>query len=80
MTRIVSRPIAVKQWRNHEPLSFVDGEETHVILNVLDRWMEMGDWWNGEGERQMIRVWTNQSALFDLECTSGQWFIYKVWD
>ncbi|EJY55267.1 hypothetical protein URH17368_2007 [Alicyclobacillus hesperidum URH17-3-68] len=51
-----------------------------VIVDVIDRWFEMGCWWLGEGERKMMRVWTEDGGLMDLEEDAGQWFIYKVWD
>ncbi|WAH40807.1 DUF6504 family protein [Alicyclobacillus fastidiosus] len=80
MSRIVRRPVAVCKWRDEEPEAFVDHDEVHTILEVLDRWMEMGDWWQGEGERKMLRVWTDHNALLELECTRQAWYIYKVWD
>lgn len=61
-------------------MAFVDHDEVHTILEVLDRWLEMGDWWQGEGERTMLRVWTDRNAMLELECTSQAWYIYKVWD
>lgn len=80
MTRLVRRPIAVSAWRGEEPARFVDQAEEHAVELVLDRWLEMGDWWSGEGERRMLRVWTSACALLDLEYARGQWYVYRVWD
>lgn len=80
MSRIVHRPISVSRWDDDEPLIFLDRDEMHEVRLVLDRWMEMGWWWLGEGERKMLRVWTDRQALFDLELDNQQWYIYKTWD
>jgi len=80
VSRIVRRPIAVSRWCDGEPLAFQDQEVVRVIVDVIDRWFEMGCWWLGEGERKMMRVWTEDGGLMDLEEDAGQWFIYKVWD
>lgn len=81
MTRLVHRPIQVDGKEKGEPKGFQDGEVHHRVQSVIDRWVEVGEWWNGEGRKQMWRVSTDQGALFDLECSPDeQWFIYRVWD
>ncbi|WP_169794002.1 DUF6504 family protein [Alicyclobacillus acidiphilus] len=80
MTRIVQRPVAVYRWNGMEPEAFRDHDTEYVIVDVLDRWREMGNWWQGEGERLMMRVWTSANDLLDLEGESGEWRIYKIWD
>ncbi len=80
MTRLIHRPIEVRSWRDGEPLSFQDGEDVHQICEVIDRWLEMGNWWEGEGSRKLLRVLTEQNFVFDLEGTGQNWYIYRVWD
>ncbi|GEO25630.1 hypothetical protein AAC03nite_14150 [Alicyclobacillus acidoterrestris] len=80
MSRIVRQPIAVCRWQADDPVAFVHRGEVHTIVEILDRWVEMGDWWQGEGERKLLCVWTDHNALFELECTKQSWFVYKVWD
>lgn len=84
MTRIVRRPIFVSAWRADIPHYFEEKNSNfrseHEVDCVLDGWSEMGEWWNGETERQVIRVLTVDNSIFDLEQLDGQWFIYKVWD
>ena len=81
MTRLVRRPIQVDRREKGLPLGFQDGKVHHRVQMVLDQWIEVGEWWNGEGRKQVWRVWTNQGGLFDLECSKDeQWFIYRIWD
>ncbi|MCL6631528.1 MAG: hypothetical protein K6T63_02755 [Alicyclobacillus herbarius] len=80
MTRIVRRPIEVERWYQDLPYQFWDHGTLHQVVDWLDDWSEMGNWWDGEGERQMIRVWTKDGQIFDLEASDGKWWLYKVWD
>ncbi|WP_035485339.1 hypothetical protein [Alicyclobacillus contaminans] len=80
MSRIVQRPIRIHRWRNGKPLCFSDGPVVHRVREVIDSWSEMGNWWDGEGGRTMLRVWTDAEAAFDLECVEERWFIYRIWD
>lgn len=81
MTKLVYRLIQVEAGGIGEPREFQDGEVSHQIQTVIDHWIEMGEWWNGEGNKQLWRVWTHQGGLFDLECSAdARWFIYRVWD
>lgn len=80
MSRIVQRPIAITQFVEGEPQTFKDCEDAHRIVSVIDRWIEVGRWWEGEGERRMMCVQTDLNGLFELEWDGRSWFIYKVWD
>jgi hypothetical protein len=52
----------------------------HEVREVIDRWLEMGNWWEGEGSRKLLRVLTEENFVFDLEGTGQGWYIYRVWD
>lgn len=80
MSRIIHRPIVVHAWNGDEPHAFSNHGERHTIAEIIDRWIEMGNWWQGEGERKMLCVWTDRNALFELQQEERQWFIYKTWD
>jgi hypothetical protein len=80
VTKIVHRPIDVQSWREGNPYSFRDGNALHIIEDVIDKWIEMGEWWNDEGSRTILRVLTLEQDLYDLECSELNWFIYRVWD
>jgi hypothetical protein len=82
MTRLVHRPIEVERWDRDWPLQFRDGDEVHVVQAVITEWLEMGNWWRGEGERRLVRVLTDHQEIYDLECQrpTKRWLIYRVWD
>lgn len=80
VTKIVHRPIIIESWRVDEPYCFRDGASQHTIEAVIDKWVEMGEWWNDEGSRTILRVLTLEQELYDLECNQLNWLIYRVWD
>ena len=80
MSRLVRRKIEISHWQDGDPDEFRDGGVKHQVQSVIDQWIEMGDWWNGEGSRKLLRVLTNRGELFDLECVDQEWFIYRIWD
>lgn len=80
MSRLVRRKVTVTKFSGEVPKRFQDGANCHRIEAEIDGWMEMGDWWNGEGSRRLLRVLTDQQQVFDLEQKDGDWYIYKVWD
>ena len=80
MSRLVHRPVEIQHWHDGEPIRFQDGDVVHNVSEVVDRWMEMGNWWEGEGPRTILRVLTDSQFVFDLECVGQQWYIYRIWD
>lgn len=80
MSRLIRRKIEVIAYQGNLPKQIQDGQQRHEIIAAVDGWVEMGAWWDGEGSRTMLRVWTQEQQVFDLECQDGDWYIYKVWD
>ncbi|SFU37729.1 hypothetical protein SAMN05421543_101360 [Alicyclobacillus macrosporangiidus] len=80
VSRLVNRPIQVHGLCGEIPQVFRDGGKWHRVDCVIDRWIEMGDWWADQGPRVVVRVLTEDQALFDLEFVDERWFIYRVWD
>ncbi|MCL6441911.1 MAG: hypothetical protein K6T83_00360 [Alicyclobacillus sp.] len=84
MSRLVHRAVEVTENQVGEPVAFVDGQQRYTVMLIQDRWVEAGEWWNGETQRTIYRVLTTDTGhgigLYDLERTEGQWRIYRVWD
>lgn len=80
MTRLVNRPITIEAWQQDIPMCFRDGTRLHHVTEIVDSWIEMGEWWNGEGERKVFRVRTTEEGWYDIEHTQDTWFLYRVWD
>jgi hypothetical protein len=79
MSRLVRRKVTVTEFSG-EVKRFQDGVNVHEVETKIDGWVEMGEWWTGEGSRKLLRVLTDGQQIFDLEHIDGDWYIYKVWD
>lgn len=81
MTRLIRRMVSVVVSGEEEgPSAFQDDGETYRVCSVVDAWREAGAWWDGNAGYQMWRVLTDNGAVFDLEHSSGRWWIYRIWD
>lgn len=80
MTRIVNRPIEIIEVDEFDtPRRFMDRGVIHTVLEIVDQWRESGNWWEGEGPRDMFQVIT-EYGVYQLQSQSGKWMIYKVLD
>lgn len=63
------------------------------MKEVLDHWLEAGEWWDGDGPREVFRVVTGGGGIFELSRevekdhspggqakAPGEWRLYKVYD
>ncbi|MDQ0188890.1 hypothetical protein JI721_02580 [Alicyclobacillus cycloheptanicus] len=80
MTRIVRRQVEAAAETSGKLLWFRDDQAVRFVVDIIDTWSEMGAWWNGEGERHVQRVLTDDGGVFDVESADGQWWLYRVWD
>jgi len=83
MTKTIDEPIFVQQATGEPyPRLFVWGEHTFKVVEIGGTWRLMGRWWEGEGEREFVRVVTDCGMCFDL-CrheSTETWQVHKVYD
>ncbi|KPV42694.1 hypothetical protein [Alicyclobacillus ferrooxydans] len=81
MTRIVNRPIQVTDSNPQGfPVSFIDKNNEHCIVLIVDDWRESGNWIEGEPTRHLYRILTDTDACLELQEQGSIWSIYKVYD
>jgi len=83
MTKTVDEPILVSQAvRGCVPGLFRWREQTFKVVEVGGRWRLMGRWWEGEGEREFVRVVADCGICFDLcrQESTESWQVHKVYD
>ncbi|WP_157109890.1 hypothetical protein [Thermanaeromonas toyohensis] len=51
------------------------------MREVLDRWKDTGEWWNGETPKLFVRFLTD-SGVWELyrDLPDGRWFFYRRYD
>lgn len=81
MVRLIDRRVPVHAAPDGRPLWFAFRGRRRVV-RVLDSWREIGEWWDGNGERIVYRVETEDGGVFELDYrpTDGGWFLYKAYD
>lgn len=82
MSRLVDRPVHVRVGRQGDPLAFTYRRRTYRVTAVLDRWEEVGEWWEAPVERTVYRVLADGGGIFELERRrpEGRWYLYKAYD
>lgn len=83
MTRMVNRPVEVTLGAGGLPIDFqLKGFKRIRVSEVLDSWLEIGRWWEQEGEQTTYRVITEEGGVHELTCdsTAKRWILYKSYD
>jgi hypothetical protein len=82
MARLIERPVDVTTGRGRAPVAFRWNGRYLRVAEVLDRWVEAGRWWEGEGEQATWRVATTSGGVYELTWRSDErrWFLYKAYD
>lgn len=81
MARLIDRRVPVQAAPDGTPLWFTYRRRRRVV-RVLDTWREIGEWWDGRGERTVYRVEAEGGGVFELDHRprDGGWFLYKAYD
>jgi hypothetical protein len=88
MSRIVNRPITVTLVHDPDwgmrPSEFVDRGTRYRVVKVVDRWTEVGEWWQQADqfarETVMWRVLDHRHGLFELAQQGQKWMLFRVED
>lgn len=82
MSRRYDRPIECACDSTGRPTRFRWRGKAYRVTEVLDSWIEVGEWWIGEPETVWFRVQTQDRGLFELYIPSegGTWRLWKVLD
>lgn len=69
-------------WRKKgKILQFKCRGQWHTVREALDRWKDVGEWWDGEAPKLFVRLLTD-SGVWELyrDLTDGRWFFYRRYD
>ena len=86
MSKYLNEEVVV-QTRQGQPLWLRrDGRRLRVV-EVAERWREVGYWWEGEAEKEFFLLEVSDAGrgggrayLLYREASSGKWFLYQVFD
>lgn len=82
MSRHYDRPIECESDRAGRPVRFRWRGTWYRVARLLDTWIEVGEWWNGEPETTWYRVETTDRGVFELYTPTDAvaWRLWKVID
>lgn len=82
MSRLLHQPVAVRCDRHGLPLSFRWRRSSREIQEILDSWLEVGSWWQGEKPKAFFQVRTGTGGCYTLyqELPNGEWYLYRIED
>ena len=52
------------------------------VIEMLERWVDTGEWWKGESEKMFFRLQLEQDRIMEIyyDLKAGEWWTYKVYD
>jgi len=83
MSRLINNQIRVIASSRGQPKRFFWRGKTHQIHRILEIWLDIGAWWQGEQEKIFWRLETDTGGIFELyqEREPEQtWVLYKIYD
>lgn len=82
MSRRYDRPIDCTADEDGCPTHFQWRGRLYRVVEVIDCWTEVGEWWNGEPETVWYRVQTHDKGVFELYSPTqiAEWKLWKVLD
>lgn len=83
MSRLYNAPIASISTVKGAPVSFVFHQQRIAVAEVIDRWVDGGRWWEGEGESDWWRIRSNVGGVYELyreRTGERRWVLYKAYD
>jgi hypothetical protein len=81
MSKILDKPVRVLANPDGVPASFFYRRHQRV-REILDQWVEIGEWWEGDCEKRSFRVKTEAGGVYELyrQASDGEWRLYKIYD
>jgi len=77
----VARPLRV-QAEEGVPRAFWWRGRRYAVAGVLERWRDVGRWWEGEPPRSFFRLQTAGGGIWEIYLDLGEntWHLYKIYD
>lgn len=84
MSRVVNKVIPAPALdAQRRPLIFRWAGQVLHIVEIVDRFVVTGRWWEQEPEQVWWRVRTRDGGVFELtydQDQQGKWRLYRIWD
>ncbi len=77
--KLINKPVPVKS-SNGNPVLFSFRGSEFKVQDILDLWKDVGEWWNGEGEKAFYRVSLVGHGLAEVYYDEKEmkWYLYSL--
>lgn len=81
MRTALNRPVQVFK-HNRLPFKIIWSEREAFVTKIIDYWKDIGDWWQGEGEKDFFRLYLDNGTLCEIyyDYQEDIWQLYKIYD
>ena len=82
MSKFINEPITVHT-ENNTPAAFIWRRRNYRVIEVISRWWEPAQWWDGEDARLLVRLLAiNRTTvgIYELAKHDTNWFLHRVID
>ncbi len=83
MRKLLAEPRAIEmRFDGERPVAVRVGGRWRAVVRVLDYWREAGRWWDGEPEREFMRIEAGGLLVVGRTRGGGEggWFLYAIED
>lgn len=82
MSKLIHRQLKVVEGDGRQPLKVCWQGQWIRVVNVLDRWYDVGKWWEGEVVKLFFRVQLEGNRVWEVFFDHEQksWNLYKIYD
>lgn len=79
MPKIVDQPILMVTESNR-PKRFFWFKRWVNVYRIMDKWKEVGRWWENEQEKLFFRVLSTDGSIYEVYTFKNNWNLYKIYD
>lgn len=84
MTRLWTdgKPITVETTEHGKPLQLTLDGKVHLVDLICNRYRSAGNWWEGESDREYIKLATETGmlCLIAKDIDDDQWLLIRLYD
>lgn len=82
MSRRYDQPIVCTTNAAGRPVAFSFRGRRYRIVEVVDSWLEVGEWWEGEPETEWLRIVTHDRGTFEIYSPTPEpgWRLWRILD
>ncbi len=79
MSKIIDQPVLMVSDKE-DPRRFFWFKRWVNVSRIIDRWKEIGRWWEDDAEKLFFRILSREGEVYEIYSEKQRWNLYKVYD